>query len=911
MDIKNIALAKAIVGKAVGSIEEEVAQLTEEINNIPDPPDVSAFITRAVNDLENYYRKDETYTCEEIDGRISAIPKFTISVVSSLPTVDISETTIYLLRDGVDGNMYTEHIYVGGTWEILGSQRVDLTGYATQTWTLEQLKGYQPKGNYALKSELPAVPTNVSAFTNDAGYAKKSELPAKLSDLSEDSTHRVVTDAEKAAWSGKSNFSGNYADLNGKPTIPTVPTKVSAFENDRGYLTEHQDISGKLDANKLPEAVNTALAQAKASGEFDGQDGQDGQPGADGSDGADGKSAYQYAVEGGYKGSEAEFTEKLAAEIPEAYTLPAATADTLGGVMMDDTLTQSGRAADAAAVGAKVAQLSEKADKFDPTVYGVPMLYLTGSIDGMTKDNPVTLSYSCKDAAGTARAGTCTVKWQGSSSLAYEKKNYTISFDTAFEAVEGWGAQKKYCLKANFIDHSHARNVVCAKLWGQVVKSRTNVPTELSTLPNGGAIDGFPVVIMLNGEFHGLYSFNIPKDGWMFGMGSGEKEAIVGADNPADDTAFKAETALDAEGMELEYASESFAADQIKKSLNTLINACINSWGGDLDDVVAQYIDWDSVIDYYLFTVLINGDDMALKNYLLATFDGVKWYMSAYDMDSTCGLRWDGKYFYGAHEGLKFWLYQDMHRLMELVYRFKTDALKNRWAELRSYHYSETRLCRLFENYVCTIPTTLLAEDVKRWPTIPSSAVNDVNQILRWLLQRVAIVDEWVQALPAQEKPIAPDEPSEGYTNLVPTSTDTDGSVYNGVGYKNDTRLSSSGSVSGEVQAGSVTVGFFPATRNSVICVKGGIWLGTTGHYYIAYYDATKTKLYVVSRDSYDANAYPGMTITYDEETGVTTFENVDAYGEWWNMIENTAYIRINVYGEGADLIVTVDQEIT
>lgn len=55
--------------------------------------------------------------------------------------------------------------------------------------------------------------------------------------------------------------------------IPTVPTNVSAFTNDAGYLTEHQDISGKLDASKLPEAVNEALAQAKASGEFDGAPG--------------------------------------------------------------------------------------------------------------------------------------------------------------------------------------------------------------------------------------------------------------------------------------------------------------------------------------------------------------------------------------------------------------------------------------------------------------------------------------------------------------------------------------------------------------------------------------------------------------------------------------------------------------
>lgn len=66
-----------------------------------------------------------------------------------------------------------------------------------------------------------------------------------------------------------------------------IKTLIDALRND------------KLDAAELTNAVNTALAQAKASGEFDG---------------ADGKSAYQYAVEGGYTGTEEEFAAKLAQE---------------------------------------------------------------------------------------------------------------------------------------------------------------------------------------------------------------------------------------------------------------------------------------------------------------------------------------------------------------------------------------------------------------------------------------------------------------------------------------------------------------------------------------------------------------------------------------------------------------------
>ena len=88
------------------------------------------------------------------------------------------------------------------------------------------------------------------AITDAIGAIK---VPTKLADLSEDTTHRVVTDAEKSTWNAKSNFSGNYNDLTNKPTIPTVPTKISAFENDKNYLTS------------FTESDPTVPAWAKAS----------------------------------------------------------------------------------------------------------------------------------------------------------------------------------------------------------------------------------------------------------------------------------------------------------------------------------------------------------------------------------------------------------------------------------------------------------------------------------------------------------------------------------------------------------------------------------------------------------------------------------------------------------------------
>ena len=107
-------------------------------------------------------------------------------------------------------------------------------------------------------------------------------------------------------------------DETGKPTVfeaedIKVPTKTSELENDSGYLTEHQDISGKLDAVKLPEAIDTALAEAKESGAFDGKDGADGAPGEKGEKGEPGETTY---IENPYDDTE------LKSEIATKITAP-------------------------------------------------------------------------------------------------------------------------------------------------------------------------------------------------------------------------------------------------------------------------------------------------------------------------------------------------------------------------------------------------------------------------------------------------------------------------------------------------------------------------------------------------------------------------------------------------------------
>ena len=78
--------------------------------------------------------------------------------------------------------------------------------------------------------------------------ALKEGIPSKLSELQEDGMHRTVTDAEKENWNAKSDFSGNYNDLENKPAIPTVP---DALPNPHaltfsGAITAEYDGSGAV-----------------------------------------------------------------------------------------------------------------------------------------------------------------------------------------------------------------------------------------------------------------------------------------------------------------------------------------------------------------------------------------------------------------------------------------------------------------------------------------------------------------------------------------------------------------------------------------------------------------------------------------------------------------------------------------
>ena len=151
--------------------------------------------------------------------------------------------------------------------------------------------------------------------------------------------------------------------------------------------------------------------------------------------------------------------------------------------------------------------LERTGSRYEPALDDIPIIYLSGGFLPTTKDyTKLKMRYVSKTLEFDCYVN---IKCQGTSSMAYEKKNFSIRTYEDEELskklkldFKAWGEQYKFVLKANYIDLTHARNIVSARLWTKCVQSRSNfeeLPQELKDSPKLGAIDGFFVKVYHEG----------------------------------------------------------------------------------------------------------------------------------------------------------------------------------------------------------------------------------------------------------------------------------------------------------------------------------------------------------------------------------------------------------------------------
>ena len=140
-------------------------------------------------------------------------------------------------------------------------------------------------------------------------------------------------------------------------------------------------------------------------------------------------------------------------------------------------------------------------------------------------------------------------------------------------------------------------------------------------------------------------------------------------------------------------------------------------------------------------------------------------------------------------------------------------------------------------------------------------------------------------------------ESASNYNNKVPGSTDGNGQPYNGVGYADNTRLNSSGGTVG--YSGSTATGFIEVSPGDVVRFTGVAWnaadmanVSDGENCYIHFYTAAYAQQNIALRNN---------STTLTKEGDVYSFTIGSS---------STKYIRLNGIGNGADLIVTVNEPI-
>lgn len=397
----------------------------------------------------------------------------------------------------------------------------------------------------------------------------------------------------------------------------------------------------------------------------------------------------------------------------------------------------------------------------------IPKVFIDGIIPTTKDDVQAELTYIGKTLTFHSYI---TIKCQGTSSMKYPKKNFTIKlFNDAARSEKlkidfnGWGKQNKFCLKANWIDLSHARNVVSARIWGDIVKSRDNyeeLPELLRTSPNHGAIDGFPIKVYTNGIYQGRYTWNIPKDAWMTNMDDELDEHCILCGENYDGGCFRSLPLVD--GSDWSDEVHDTCPNSIKNRWIEVVSFVMTSSDEEFKTNLGNYFDVPSLIDYHIFGLAICGLDSYGKNQIYITYDGNKWIASMYDLDSTWGLYWNGETLVAAdYVREKF---EDMvqGRQGNLLYKrleenFYED-LQSRWEELKTGPLSLVNIINRFERFTDIMPQELIKEDYAsttaegNYSGIPSIAKNNIQQIRNFAVARRSWTDEYISALTTVER---------------------------------------------------------------------------------------------------------------------------------------------------------------
>ena len=408
----------------------------------------------------------------------------------------------------------------------------------------------------------------------------------------------------------------------------------------------------------------------------------------------------------------------------------------------------------------------------------MPKMYLTGDTTNMTPEQtvPMKIEYvsSNEDKYGQSfftGIQNNLVRIQGTSSLQYVLKNYTIYLKDEYGAdmyYNPYGVGSKpsnvFCLKADYMESSHANNTGMARFINDCVYD-TKLPMQSEDNNCRSTINGFPIELYINNEYIGVYNFNYDRySNQAFGYDYTKYPNILvyevnSNSNTSAGAFFKygEDTVSSANITELNYYKRDFNLIYGNRTADADTYAEIKNlveWASTAEqdlfrETISEHFNKEYLFRYYLVCLMIGAVDSLGKNMKLLTIDGRVFYPVFYDLDTCLGIDNSGYLTIETDVEIETGSYNTNNsKLWTKVWNFFNAEIKEEWAKMRQGSFTLDNLMKyLYDDQISVISQKQYNDDAQvKYLNFGSLYTycchgSKEHQIKRWLRERIAYVD--------------------------------------------------------------------------------------------------------------------------------------------------------------------------
>ena len=397
-------------------------------------------------------------------------------------------------------------------------------------------------------------------------------------------------------------------------------------------------------------------------------------------------------------------------------------------------------------------------NNFDESAYpNLGKISFIGDLTGITKDDKKKVQAKITLTDGTVVNAWATIKWQGNSSLAWPKKGYRVKLfkDEALTKkykleLPGTGFKtNSFNLKGSFNEPTMGLNIVNARLYSEITKSRLNLTESIvNDMPNYGQVSGLPVELGINGLDQGLYVLETYHEDKVYNLDDKKTDNIaLSANYHAPVTAFDAKvTVADLQDTIFDNISPERPDDSVVRNFSELYDIA-NSEDNNYNELENKYLDVPAAIDYLAFSFAINNSDGLRKNITYVSKNNSKWTIIPYDLDTTWNSNWDNSS-QDIWRNFEDSLHESGNKLLLTFYAHHKQDIINRYQKLRQNVLSTANVIAKFNQWFASIGDNAYQHNYDLWNGLDNGNYvipTNVNQVdfAQMIAQRLSSVDKY------------------------------------------------------------------------------------------------------------------------------------------------------------------------